>query len=181
MNLHIDTIFDINLDKLGTLVNEVEFRNYFLDSPGKEHYKLLAYISQQYDNSLLLDIGSYKGCSALALSYNKSNIIKSFDIVNSVNLAEIPDTIEFLLGDITDDQYVDMILSSPFIMLDTAHDGSFERKLHSHLQNINWKGLLLLDDIYLNNEMKEYWQSITEDKYDVSKYGHWSGTGLVYF
>jgi hypothetical protein len=38
-----------------------------------------------------------------------------------------------------------------------------------------------LDDINLNNPMKEFWNVITEDKYDISEYGHWSGTGLVIF
>jgi hypothetical protein len=181
MELNFNVLYNLDLNPLGEKVNEQEFRNYFIDSPGNEHYKLLAYISQQYENSNLLDIGTYKGCSALALSYNKSNTVTSFDIGNFVNLSDIPSNIEFLIDDVTDEKYIDMVLASPFIMLDTVHDGLFERKLHSHLQNIKWEGLLLLDDINLNDDMREYWQSITEDKYDVSKYGHWSGTGLVYF
>ena len=181
MELNLNVLSQLNLNKLGEKVIEEEFRNYFVDSAGNEHYKLLAYISQQYENSTLLDIGTYKGCSALALSYNTSNKVISFDIGNFINLSDIPSNIEFVIDDVTDEKYIDMILASPFIMLDTAHDGSFERKLHSHLQNIKWEGLLLLDDINLNDAMREYWQSITEDKYDVSDYGHWSGTGLVYF
>lgn len=29
--------------------------------------------------------------------------------------------------------------------------------------------------------MKKFWNSITEEKYDITNVGAWSGTGLVYF
>ena len=40
---------------------------------------------------------------------------------------------------------------------------------------------MLLDDIDLNQPMKEFWGIINEEKYDVSHVGHWSGTGIVIF
>ena len=55
------------------------FKNYFLEAPGKEHYRLLSYISTLYNGVTILDIGTYKGCSALALSFNPSNKVVSFD------------------------------------------------------------------------------------------------------
>jgi hypothetical protein len=176
-----EVLHNIDLRSLGNLVVEEEFRNYFLDNPGKEHYPLLAYLSTQFHGVNLLDIGTYKGCSALALSYNTSNTVHSFDIGNFRNLHEEPDNIKFYIGYVTDEEYVDLIKSSPFIMLDTAHDGTFEHAFHKHLQEIKWEGILLLDDINLNTEMKTYWTSINELKFDISPYGHWSGTGIVYF
>ncbi len=176
-----EILSSIDLNDLGTFVAEQEFKNYFLDAPGKEHYKLLAYFSTQFTNSTLLDIGTYKGCSALALAYNPDNIVHSFDIGNFRNLYDSPKNIQFHIGYVTDEQYIPLIKQSPFIILDTAHDGTFERQLHDHLKNIEWNGMLFLDDINLNTEMREYWSSITELKFDISPYGHWSGTGLVYF
>lgn len=176
-----DELADISLTHLGTLVAEDEFRNYFLDEPGKEHYKLLAYFSQKYNDSTLLDIGTYKGCSALALSYNPTNRIKSFDIGNFRGLNDSPGNVEYLIGMATDDQYVELIKSSPFIMVDVDHTGLFERQFHIHLQEMEWKGILFLDDINLNDPMREYWAEIPEEKLDVSRYGHWSGTGVVFF
>jgi hypothetical protein len=29
--------------------------------------------------------------------------------------------------------------------------------------------------------MKEFWNSIKQEKYDVTDKGHWSGTGIVFF
>lgn len=183
MNIELskELLSTVDLRELGQLVIEDVFRGYFLDEPGREHYKLLAYLSQQYNNSTLLDIGTYKGCSALALSYNTTNTVISFDVGDFKALHWSPPTVEYKIGMATDPQYVDLIMSSPFIMVDTAHDGLFERNFHIHLQKLNWHGILFLDDIYLNDAMKEYWGEIAETKLDVSQYGHWSGTGMVYF
>jgi hypothetical protein len=39
----------------------------------------------------------------------------------------------------------------------------------------------MLDDIHLNEAMINYWNSFTEEKYDLTNIGHWSGTGMVIF
>jgi hypothetical protein len=163
------------------LVIEEEFRGYFLSEPGLEHYKLLSHISLLYNNVNLLDIGTYKGCSALALSYNTTNKIYSFDInAGLVNLkSPVPDNIHFIVDDILNEQYVELIMSSPMIFLDTYHDGPFEHAFLNHLIQNKWTGYLLLDDIYLNDAMKSFWDSIQYEKFDISYIGHHSGTGLV--
>jgi hypothetical protein len=171
----------IDLNSLGSLVVEDQFRKYFLDVPGREHYTLLACFSLQFNNAILLDVGTYKGCSALALSYNSNNIVHSFDVECFRNIHKNPSNIEFHIGNLLDERYLELVRSSPFIMLGTLHDGVFEKQFHQQLQKIKWNGFLLIDDIFLNDKMKKYWNSIQETKYDISKYGHWSGTGLVCF
>jgi len=52
-------------------------KQYFYLKSGIEHYRLLANISTYFNNKTLLDIGTFKGGSALALSYNKSNNVIS--------------------------------------------------------------------------------------------------------
>lgn len=172
----------IDLSLLSDRIIDEEFKNYFLDEPGKEHYKLLAYFSLKYNDSTLLDIGTYKGCSALALSYNPTNKITSFDIREGLKrLHSVPDNVECVIDDCSKKQYKDLILSSPFIMLDTDHDGVFEIYFHKYLQDIEYKGLLMIDDIKLNEPMVNYWNSIKEEKHDISHVGHHSGTGLITF
>ena len=39
----------------------------------------------------------------------------------------------------------------------------------------------MLDDIKLNDEMRDFWSNIKEEKWDITSKGHWSGTGLVNF
>lgn len=151
---------------------------YFHLQSGKEHYRLLMYISKIYENEILFDVGTNKCMSALALSSNKTNKVKTYDIVRLYPENPIVENIEYILGDSTKD---DDLMSCPFIFLDVDHDGLYENIFYNHLREVNWKGVLLLDDIHLNEPMKEFWNNITEDKYDLTKIGHWSGTGLVQF
>ena len=172
----------IDLNDLGQHVPELEFRGYFLGKPSQEHYMLLAYFSSIYQSATLLDIGTYKGCSSLALAYNPLNSVVSFDLTNiRRNLSYYPKNITYIVDNIISDTYKELVLNSSFILLDTDHDGVFEREFHTYLQKLNWKGILMLDDIKLNNEMNSYWNWIPEEKYDVSNIGHWSGTGIVKF
>jgi len=176
-----EKIEEIDLSDLGRYVSSVEHRGYFLEKAGQEHYRLLAYISTLYNGKTLIDIGTYRGCSSLALSYNTNNTVESFDLYELKELTYLPSNINYNIDNIASDKYIDMINQSPFIMLDTDHDGIFEQELYEFLRSINWKGILLLDDILLCDPMKEFWNNITEEKYDISDLGHITGTGLVYF
>jgi len=152
--------------------------SYFHQIPGREHYRLLMHISTLYGEETLFDVGTNRCISAMALSHNPSNKIKSYDIVQV--LAENPKirNVEFLLGDSTEDKE---IKSSRFIFLDVDHDGIYEDKFYAFLRSIEWKGILMLDDIHLNEPMMKFWNGIEEEKHDLTRIGHWSGTGLVVF
>ena len=151
---------------------------YFHMESGKEHYRLLMYVSTLYNDEVIFDVGTNKCMSALALSYNKSNRVKTYDIVKLLPENPNVDTIEYILGDSTKDLDLE---KCPVIFLDVDHDGLYEDIFYEHLKNINWKGILILDDIHLNEPMKKFWNRIEEKKYDITNIGHWSGTGLVVF
>lgn len=183
MNEFLDKILNVSnptLDSLDTnFINQYNFwhdTSYFHLPSGKEHYRLLMYISSIYQNEILFDIGTYRCMSAAALSYKMKNRIKSYDIKQDI-LPFNPylPKVEYYIGDVL----LDMDLhKSSFIFLDAAHDGILENKLCNCLRSINWKGLLLLDDI---NDMQDFWTNIIEEKYDITNKGHWNGTGLVCF
>ena len=48
--------------------------------PGISEYQLYAYLSTKFNDSIILDIGTRYGGSALALSFNESNHVRSYDI-----------------------------------------------------------------------------------------------------
>ena len=153
-------------------------KQYFYLNSGVEHYRLLAHISSYYNNETLLDIGSYKGGSALALSFNKNNTVISIDIENHLELSINRPNIEFKILNILD--HPNLIQQSKLIMLDTAHDGLFEKELYTYLTESNWNGIIIADDIHLNKPMRKWWKSIENKyKYDITKFGHHSGTGLI--
>jgi len=151
---------------------------YFHLESGKEHYRLLMYVSMLYNDEIIFDVGTNKCMSALALSYNSLNKVKSFDIVKLLPDNPNVNNIEYIIGDATKD--VDLV-KCPVIFLDVDHDGTYENIFYNHLRSINWKGILILDDIHLNQPMKDFWNGISEKKYDITNIGHWSGTGIVLF
>ena len=154
--------------------------NWFFMEAGQEHYRLLAYIGSLYKSKTLLDIGSYQGNSAIALSHSGKNKIISYDLDTQPIIQKIKnDNIKFIKGDILTDN--NLILASPFIMLDTYHNGDFEQEFVDHLINIKYKGLVMFDDIHLNNEMSNFWNGLKNEKFDLTDIGHFSGTGLVIF
>lgn len=181
MELNYDEVNNIDLSNLANLVTNNEHRGYFLGTAGQEHYKLIAHFSSLFQESNLLDIGTNRGCSSLAMAYNTSNKVHSFDLQELKELSSWPENITYYIDNILKPEYKDLLLSSPFILVDTYHDGTFEHEFHNYLKDIGYVGTLMLDDIKLNNEMIEYWNSIKEEKYDISPFGHWSGTGLVIF
>ena len=165
------------------LNNNLISHEYFGLKSGNEPYRLLIYISLLFNNCDLFDVGTYGGVSALALSSNPSNNIHSFDLVDKHSKQlHNEKNIHFYIEDILQHtEHHEKLLSSPFIYLDTLHDGAFESHFYNFLVKNNYKGILVLDDIYLNSEMKSFWNSINVKKFDITKYGHATGTGMVVF
>ncbi len=173
-----DELNQINLSKyLKTTDNQGFPKSWFYMDAGLEHYRLLAYISKLYNGVTLLDIGSYQGSSAIALSFNKKNKVISYDIEQQPEIVEINiPNIKFIKGNVLKDE-----ITAPFILIDTYHDGTFEQDFVNHLVKINYKGLVMFDDIHLNEEMSNFWNGLKNEKYDLTEIGHHSGTGIVIF
>ena len=172
---------NIDLFPYSQRINSSEYQGYFMSKSGQEHYRLLAHISQNDDLVDILDVGTLKGCSALAFSVNSKNKVRSFNVGNEFDLNYTPLNAEFIIDNVLNGNYNSVILGSKYIMLDTYHDGTFEKEFYDYLVSINYKGYLLLDDIHLNFEMETFWGSIIQEKYDITNIGHSTGTGVVYF
>src|SRR5262249_38974335 len=114
---------------------------------------------------------------------NPRNRVSSFDVVNVRSLrseASIPN-VQFFIGDCL--RSADL-LNSALIFLDTSpHDGRFERQVYDTLQTHGYRGLLVLDDINCDRfpGMNHFWLAIECPKWDITRYGHHSGTGVVSF
>ena len=159
----------------------------FFGDFGKEHYRLLSYFSTLYSNSVIIDIGTHMGNSALALSFNKSNTVHTFDIVKKAidPYIESQSNIVFHTNDILkDESFKDLILQSPFIFLDVdPHNGEMEYDFFNYLKKIDYRGFMICDDIWYFKEMRDhFWNKIDSSiKIDMTSYGHWSGTGIIKF
>ena len=47
----------------------------------EHYYAILAHLSTYFNDSIIVDLGTHRGGSAAALSYNKSNKVYAFDII----------------------------------------------------------------------------------------------------
>ncbi len=82
-------------------------------------------------------------------------------------------------------------MSTWIIQLGASHEPftkPFERHLFNRLHGINYKGIVLLDGIHLNQEMELWWKEVQANAakngytcYDVTSVGHSTGTGFVDF
>ena len=157
---------------------------YFQLNPGQEHYKLLKYLSINYKGEIA-DIGTYRGASALALSANSDVHVTTYDCLNVIpdNCISIlsKENITMKVNDCKEE--FNQILKADIIFFDIDHTGQTETWFVNELVNNNYKGLLFLDDIYLNKEMTYFWSNIPSQlkKIDLTSIGHFSGTGVVIF
>tara|TARA_B100001939_G_C16867728_1_gene584926 strand:- start:272 stop:871 length:600 start_codon:yes stop_codon:yes gene_type:complete len=151
-------------------------------SAGQSEYRLYAYLSTCFNDSVILDVGTRVGGSALALSYNENNRVISYDLVEQGASQIVKDNIEFKIQDFREDETLNYDEIS-IIMIDVdPHDGVQEVEMMEFLNDKGWKGIILLDDIGPGwPEVQDMWDAIEEPKIDVTEVGHMSGTGLVNF
>jgi len=149
---------------------------------GEEAYKLYAFLSTTFDNGVILDVGSRFGNSALSLSYNETNQVISYNIVEEGASDISKDNITWKLMDFREDDTIDYDQVKMILIDVDPHDGKQEPEMIQYLREKKWQGILLLDDIHKSGEMKSFWNTFNEEsKVDVTAVGHQSGTGLVEF
>ena len=164
----------------------------FFEKPEGEHYKLLSYLSSQLPaGSTVIDIGTFLGFSAVALATNPDVKVITYDIkdlipTNTLTLRDLPN-VQRRIGDcMRDFAMVGFVDKVKLILMDVdPHDGVQERVMIDGIIKAGYKGIMLLDDIYLNEDMASLWEWAKKKpgmkSMDVSQFGHWSGTGLLDF
>ena len=154
----------------------VEQTSYKAFGASIDHYHaILAHLSTYFNDSIIVDMGTHRGGSAAALSYNKSNKVYTFDITPTEQAAELfkedeYKNIIYIIGNCIEDNWFGMamlwkdrmvesksdkeiFLSSELIFMDIdPHNGVQEDKVLNFLISNNWKGILVCDDIGLGRE-----------------------------
>lgn len=182
-----------------TILNAVDYSRFsgILDGDpefhgpiGKEHYKLLSYISTLFTGAKIIDIGTHRGSSALALSYNPTNTVYSFDIMDKVLNQKVRErqnivfSMDNLFESAGQEKWKETLLAAPFIFLDVdPHNGAMELEFYGFLKRIGYSGFVICDDIWYFKEMRDrFWYRLpAAERYDLTHLGHWSGTGIFTF
>jgi predicted O-methyltransferase YrrM len=161
--------------------------------PG-EHYRLLAALVKLLQPKCVVEVGTFRGLSALALKKFLPAIgtIVTFDVVPWNSLSDTclrpedfeDDRLRQQVGDLSDaavfEAHRGLFQETELLFVDGPKDGIFERKLLQQLETVDFHKplLVVMDDIRFWN-MLAIWQDIARPKLDLTSFGHWSGTGLV--
>jgi hypothetical protein len=177
-------LFDLKLKNQQYLVEQA----YYDKPPGDQEYRLYSYLSTFFDHCLILDIGTLNGRSAVALSHNDNNTVISYNLIDQIQSPGHPiytkPNLLFRVKDVLDDLTPAKVQKLKIVAIDIDHYGDTEQKIIDRLKELNFSGIILLDDIHhpqpeLRAAMAKLWKAQPYPKYDVSMYGHWSGTGLI--
>ena len=173
----------------------------------KEHYMLLAALSRAAAASLgspfaIVDIGSHHCLSAAALcagasagpprdaaaattlfSFDRPPHLKhlspaaaAFAEARGVRVMPPDADARAAIGNLVAQHDVRIVA------LDVEpHDGVYEREVVQALLRHDYKGILVLDDIFANQAMRSLWQWLPLKKIDLTPIAHWSGTGIAVF
>jgi predicted O-methyltransferase YrrM len=165
------------------------YNDLYEEISGKQEYRLYSYLSTFFSNITILDIGTYHGRSAIALSHNETNQVISYDIIDTISKPNhkiySKKNIVFNIKNVLDDLTEEFLQGVKIVMIDIDHLEVVERKILQKLKQLKFSGLVILDDItnhpdpVVKESMDRLWRSIKDTKYDFTKYGHWSGTGIV--
>jgi len=181
-----DQVNDIDNSSLIRFIRREDHKRIVNRSAGEEHYRLLRYLSQQFTNGLIVELGTHYGTSALALSIDQKNKIITYDVSDGRFGCSLPDNVTRRLGNIFDLNEESILLQADFIFLDTSHTGDFEYRVYEYLRDNNYKNFIVYDDILQYEAMREFWNKIPDvsnnhSKHDITRMGHSSGTGLIDF
>lgn len=175
---------DISIRSLSK--SHLEYLNFW---PG-EHYKLLRGVSEVMKPKLVVEIGTWVGMSALALSkFAEKTItydVRQWDSFKKTFLLaeDFEHKIEQRVGNLLEDKFfnlqIEIFKDADLIFLDAPKDGNFEQKLLSKiLPLLKSESILILDDIKFIN-MLDIWEKLEFPRIDLSSFGHSSGTGIVF-
>ncbi len=174
-----------DMRRLAQLV-EGRTRSRFLAETG-EHYRLLAYLSEQYAGGIFYDVGTLNGGSAVALAAHPDSCVTSWDITEKARVAgkfawptsPLP-SVEFRIKDIFDEPTWIYDVADVICLDISPHDGIQEQRFTDALDTSGFEGLLICDDIRNVRfpGMTKWWEAIDRPKWELS-YAHCSGTGLV--
>jgi predicted O-methyltransferase YrrM len=184
--LHLDDVVERSAEEDGRYVNLW---------PG-EHYRLLAALAHTRNVDLAIDIGTWRGQSALALAAGARRVI-SYDIIA---WDQVPGTtslrpgdftsgkIEQRIGDLTDPTFlasqIDTLHEADLILVDGPKGGvdedAFEYRFTREVltQMTDRRRVIVYDDIR-QMPMVQFWRDLPLAKLDATSLGHWSGTGIA--
>ena len=163
--------------------------------PG-EHYRLLAGCVAQLQPTTVVEVGTHTGLSALSLKkyLPQRGRLVTFDLLkwdkipgSYLTRGDFEDgRLVQVLANLADPsafrEHADLLAGAELIFVDGPKDRRFEPAFAEQLEKVTFRTppWVVFDDIRDLN-MLQFWRDIRYPKLDISSFGHWTGTGLVYW
>ncbi len=161
--------------------------------PG-EHYRLIAALVSVTQAKRVVEIGTHRGLSALAMretlpaggvvtTYDiqpwdsfKDTCLRASDLEDGRIVMHADNLAEYEIAE----KHRAVLERADLIFIDGPHDGVVERRIMSNLIRLSLKEgmVFVFDDIRLW-EMLSFWRELALPKLDITSFGHWSGTGIA--
>lgn len=144
------------------------YQAYFDHPPGVEHYRLLeSLVADLTPGSVVVDVGTLYGSSALAMASNADVTVWTYDITDHIPRDALIRTVPNIIFKLQNGIHAikDFVDKTSLILLDIdPHDGVQEKEFFEELVRCGYKGRVLCDDIHLNDVMQTWWNSIEQKK-----------------
>lgn len=144
---------------------------------GLSEYRLFRYLAKFCSGKSIVEAGTLYGSSAIAWSSNPAAQVDSLDV------GAIRQTLKRQLPNLRFHRDVTMEFDyskASIVYVDINHNGHDESQLYENVLKKQLANVLILfDDINLNGNMVNFWNSIKEEKYKLIGLGHVTVTGLV--
>jgi hypothetical protein len=170
-----EDVKSLNVDLLKYLALDT---NSWLEA-GESKHKLYSYLSTLISNSVIVDIGTDVGGSAVALAHNPTNKVITYDLVYKCADRIGQPNVIWKIENFVEDTSLDFD-SIKIIAIDVDHEDELELQIINYIRSKNWKGILLLNDIN-HPEIQKIWNDIPDQKFDLTDIGDKTGTGVVNF
>ena len=152
---------------------------------GAAFYKLLIWMSWQFNGAIFLEAGTLAGGSAMCLGKNPANLVLTYDIdLRRPRVFQNLECYPNILFKQTDVNTLDpkVFENVALVYLDLSHNGDDEEKFLRKL-DVCFKGVLIMDDIECPRrwpKLHRLFNSITRPKISLDKELAASrGTGIV--
>ncbi len=129
------------------------------------YYKCLPAYCKLHNIKNVLEIGTDSGAGSLALSLFSH--VDTYDItdkaIHDFKFIDERD-IKFRLLDSPEDCLYIPFKNYDFIFVDIDHEGFMEKRLHNKILESGYKGLVVYDDVAFNDNMRDFWFKIEQEK-----------------
>jgi predicted O-methyltransferase YrrM len=157
--------------------------------PG-EHYRLLPGLCEAFAAHQVVEIGTWRGESALAFLHAESVArVDTFDLMPWTEVphtvlrhADFGDRLEQHLADLVVewDTYRSLLREADLVFVDGPKDGRWEPEFFDLLlaEPPAQRQLVVIDDTRVMS-MVRLWRALPAPKLDLTSFGHFSGTGVL--